>query len=1034
MTRFALINNRVTLVAVLVVLLGGFTTYQNMSRSMDPGFTIRTALVQTFFPGGSPQRVEELVTDRLEEVVMEIPELDFVNSNSKTGLSVMFVNLKETTPPEKVREVWDRLRRKINDVKPSLPDGVAGPFINDEFGDVFGIVVGMTGDGFTPAELEDVAEKSRKRLLRLPDVAKVQIFGVQEERIFIEYSNARLAEVGLSPGILQAVLASRNIVIPGGYVRIGPERIALEPSGNFESVDELKQTLIQTPGGGLVYLGDIADVRRGYVDPASDINRVNGNQGLSLAISMREGGNIITLGEQVKGAMEIMESIYPWGIEMEVTAFLPQAVEKKVGEFVENLLQAIGLVIVVMLLTLGLRTGLVVASLIPTAIIAAILMMGAVGEGLNQMSLAALIIALGLLVDNAIVMAESIMVRMESGMKPFDAAIDSAKELRIPLLTSSLTTAAAFLPIYLAESNVGEYTAALFVVVSITLMASWVLALTLIPLLSMWFIKVKPREAGGGPLFGSLGYRLYRAVLMPALRFKFVTVLLVIGVFLGSMQGFKIIPFIFFPPSDQTYSVIELELPQGTPIERTSEVAVEIEKLIAKKVVKQNEDGTWPDGVKVWNTFIGQGGPRFVLSFNPSPPADNYAIIIVDNATRPHVDTLNEEIADFVFETFPEAKVTAKPLANGPPTKAPVEFRIYADGNPALLDVVGQVKAKLATVPGVRNVSDDWGRWAKKFKVDIDQARARRAGLSSQDIAVSLQTSLTGLDTSQYREGTELIPITLRSELAERNDVTKVEGLNMFVQQTGRSVPLEQVGTVSAAWEPSIIRRRDRERVYTVQAFLDPGVTAVQINAIMAPWLEAHLKTQGPDFRFEVGGDVEASSKGNDSIGAKMPIALLLIILLLVAQFNSIRRPAIILLTIPLGMIGVVAGLIIARSYFGFMTLLGVVSLAGIVINNAIVLIERIKLEIEENGLSPDQAIIVACQRRIRPILLTTATTVGGLIPLWLGGGPMFEPMAVAILFGLIFATALTLGVVPVLYAVFFRVKYKGFQYQPVVD
>lgn len=1029
MTRFALLNNRVTLVAVLVALLGGFTTYQKMSRSMDPGFTVRTALVQTFFPGASPRRVEELITDRLEEEVMEIPELDFVTSNSKTGLSVMFVNLKETTPKAAVQPIWDRLRRKLEDAQRELPDGAIGPFINDEFGDVFGIVVGMTGDGFSHAELEDYAERFRKRLLRLPDVAKVEIFGVQEERIFIEYSNARLAEVGLSPGILRQVLSSRNIVIPGGYIQMGPERIALEPSGNFESVEELKQTIIRTRQGQ-VYLGDIADVRRGYVDPPSALNRVNGAPGLSMGISMREGGNIIDLGGQVKKALKRARADYPWGVELEVTAFLPQAVEKKVGEFVDNLVQAIGLVMLVMLLTLGLRTGLVVATLIPTAIVTAILLMGVAGEGLNQMSLAALIIALGLLVDNAIVMAESIMVSMEEGMTPFDAAIASAKELRIPLLTSSLTTAAAFLPIYLAESAVGEYTGALFVVVSITLMASWVLALTLIPLLCVWFIKVKPKDRSKEvDPFSGWGYRLYRALLVPSLKLKYISALLIVVMFFGAMQGFRIIPFIFFPPSDQTYSVLEVELPQGTPIERTSEVMGEIEEMLAKKKVEQKEDGTWDEGVKVWNTFIGQGGPRFILSFVPEPPAANYGIIIADNSTRPHVDILNKEISEAVFERFPEVKITAKPLSNGPPVKAPVEYRIYGNGNPGLEDVVEDVKAHLATVPGVTNVNDNWGRWSKKFEVEIDQARALRAGLSSEDIAVSLQTSLTGLVTSQYREGTDLIPITLRSDQAERNDINKLEGLNMFVQQTGESVPLEQVGNVQPAWEPSVIRRRNRERVYTVQAFLAPGVTSAAVNAQMQGWLEEKMASAGSDYRFETGGDVEASTKGNKSIGEKMPIAGLVILLLLVAQFNSLRRPAIILMTIPLGMIGVVAGLIIARSYFGFMTLLGVVSLAGIVINNAIVLIERIQLEIEENGLAPERAVVVAAQRRARPILLTTMTTVGGLIPLWLGGGPMFEPMAVSILFGLIFATALTLGVVPILYAIFYRLKYKGFDY-----
>ena len=1027
MTRFAILNNRITVTAVLVIALAGISTYNNMPRSEDPGFIIRTAMVSTYFPGASPERVEQLITDRLEEAVQEMPELDFVSSTSKTGVSVVMVNVREEF--RDMRPIWDSLRRKIDRAARALPEGVIGPFINDEFGDVFGIVIGLTGGGYSYRELEDVADQVRRRLLRGAEVAKVELHGVQDERVFIEYNNARLSEIGLSPGQLKGLLEARNIVIPGGSINVGAERIALEPSGNFESVDGLKRTVIGIPGSAdLIYLEDIVTVRRGYVDPPQAFMHNNGVPAIGIGVSMREGGNMIAMGEFVNAELEAMREAYPYGIEFEITAFLPEIVEKKVGDFVGNLVQAVAIVMAVMLLTLGLRTGLIVASLIPSAIVFALFVMGIFDIGLNQISLAALIIALGMLVDNAIVMAESVMVRMQAGDSALDAAVGSAAELRIPLLTSSLTTAAAFLPIYLAESAVGEYTSALFTVVTITLLCSWLLALTLVPMLCVAFMKVKPNASGGdGGEFGSWLYRFYRGALVIALRNRLLSVVVIVGVFAFSMQGFKLIPFIFFPPNDRTTLVVEVELPATAPIERTREVVADIERFIDREL-RVGEDPSAKPGVTNWSTYIGNGGPRFVLGHNPEPPSPNYAFMMVNGSDRPVIDVLGPKLEQFAFEHYPELRLVAQPLGNGPPVKAPVEYRLYAGTDDRLFELADQVKAQLKTLPGINSVTDTWGRRSKKFLVRIDQDRARRAGVSNQDIAVSLQTNLSGFDVTEYREGDEVIPVTLRSIAADRQDVNKLESLNVFAQATGRSVPLKQVADVQIAWEPASVKRRDRERMVAIRAQLETGTTSVDINAQMQPWLDEQMPEWGVAFRYETGGDVEASGKANASINEKLPIAGLIILLLLVAQFNSWRRPAIILMTIPLGLIGVVAGLLIADSYFGFMTFLGVISLSGIVINNAIVLLERINLEIEDNGLEPKDAVVVACQRRLRPILLTTATTSGGLVPLWLGGGVMFEPMAVAILFGLLFATALTLGVVPVLYSIFFRVNYKGYR------
>ena len=514
-TRAAIEKSRVTFIALFVILLAGIQTYQTMSRDEDPGFIIRTALVLTYFPGASPQRVEDLVTDKLEKVIQEIPQLDFVNSISRTGVSEVYVNIQESET--RMRPIWDDLRRKVERGSRQLPNGAIGPFVNDEFGDVFGTIVTIIGEGFEYAELKDVADQVRNELLLIREVAKVEIQGAQEERVFVEYNNARLAELGLSAIQLSNILESQNVVLPGGDINTGDERIALEPSGNFESVEELKRTVINLPGNSeLVYLQDIARVYRGYVDPPANKVRASGEPALSLGISLRQGGNLIVLGQEVQRTIKRLQGRYPIGIEFDFVAFQPAIVDRKVNDFVSNLLQAVVIVIVVMLVSLGLRTGLVVSSLIPMTMVMSLLVMGALGIGLDQMSLAALIIALGLLVDNAIVMSESILVGMGTGKRALDAAVEAAGELRIPLLTASLTTAAAFLPIYLAESATGEYTAPLFKVVSITLLCSWVLSLTMIPMLCVLFMRVKsqPQEES----FASGAYRGYRRFLLSALR------------------------------------------------------------------------------------------------------------------------------------------------------------------------------------------------------------------------------------------------------------------------------------------------------------------------------------------------------------------------------------------------------------------------------------------------------------------------------------------------------------------------------------
>jgi multidrug efflux pump subunit AcrB len=1023
-TRAAIEKTRVTTVVLAILILGGVNAYNSLPRNEDPGFIIRTAVVTTLLPGASPERVEMLVTDKLEKVIQEMPELDFIKSESMTGLSIIYVNILPSFTV--VQPVWDKLRRKVDKARAELPDGIIGPDVNDEFGDVFGILMTLTGDGYTYAELRDVAQEVRSELLRGKEVAKVEIHGLQDERIFVEYDNARLRELGLSPLQLRSILESQNIIQPGGNINTGDERISLEPTGNLESVEELRRSVIQLPGRSeLVYLEDIARVERSTVDPPSLIVRSTGERGLVLGISMPEGGNVIALGDYVSAVTDRLNRLYPIGLEFRIMQFQPGIVAKKISDFSSNLLQAIALVAGVMFLTLGLRTGLIVASLIPVTMLATLLVMSMMNIGLDQMSLAALIIALGMLVDNAIVMSESIMRSMEAGKPPKEAAIESANELKVPLLTSSLTTAAAFLPIYLAEAAVGEYTAPIFLVVTIALLLSWLLALSMITLLCVKFLRVK--VAGKAASFDGRFYTAYRGILIAILKRPLLTLGAVAGVFMLSMIGMKSVPNMFFPPSDRPLLEAKFEMPFGTPIETMAELMAEVETFLADELMVTEER---PDGVTGWTSFIGGPAPRYVLVYSPGARLPHLALLLVDCSTRDQVDAIMGPIQAFCTERFPDMKVTLKPPLLGTPIDNPVEVRISGPDAETLFALAEQVKAKIAEIPGSKDIDDDWGARTKKLIVDVDQARARRAGVSNQDVAISLQALLSGFEVTQYREGDEIIPVTMRSVSSDREDLGNIEALNVFSQLTGRSVPLKQVADTRVMWEPSDVFRRDRLRTVTVRAQLHPGTTAAVIFGALRPWLEEESGGWPFGHFWEFGGEAEGSADATAAIGAKLPISGFIIILLLVIQFNSLRRPLIILMTIPLALIGVVLGLLIMDSYFGFMTLLGVIALAGIVINNAIVLLDTIRIEIDVNGRSPQDAVVRSAQQRMRPILLTTATTVGGMIPLYLGGGPMWEPMAVAIMFGLVVSTMLTLGVVPVLYRVLFRLPFKDYKYE----
>ena len=1022
-TKIAIENNRVTFVLLAVIVLMGITTYNTLSRDSMPPYTVRVASVVTAFPGASPDRVEELVTDKIEEVAQEIPEVKEISSESRTGLSIVNVTVRDDYPAEDLQKIWDLLRRKIDAIN-DFPDGIRPPNVkDDDVGVVYGIIIGLENDGFDYAELKEFADEVRDELIKLQDASRVYISGVQEEEIFIEFDNAKLARYGLSSTQLKNTIAGINIIFSGGEVSLEDERIILEPTGNFENMEDLQKTIIAVgQDGETVYLGDITTIKRGYKSPKENSVRVNGEEALAISVSLKDGANVIRLGEAIDEKLKILNQTLPVGLTLSRIASQDTVVGKSISDFIENMIQSIIIVLAVMLLFLGFRTGLVVASLIPITIIVTIFLMGIGDVGLNQVSLAALIMALGMLVDNAIVVSESIMVKMEGGQDAKVAAIDSAKELTIPLFIASLTTSAAFLSFFLAESTMGDIVGPLFVVITMALVSSWLISLTIITILAYLFIKVKKKKEEKASIFDRL-IVYYEKMLHWVLKHSVVFIISLIVMFIGSIYGFGYIPFIFSPDSDRNLVTVDMNLPLGTKIERTTEITKKIEEYIQNELITKDSDSA---KVLDFASYIGEGPKSYDLGYSPGEANAGYAHLLVNTTTNLENNNVIALLDDFCFENFPDADVKVSALGSGGGGGADVEIRISGKSPEELFRLSEIVKEKMTTIPGTKNIGDDWGPKIKKFVVVIDQNKAQKAGLSNQDIAVSLQTILNGSTIGAFREGDNSIPIIMRDIKSDEQTVQTLENLNIYAQSSGKNVPLSQVAKITTEWQYAKINRHDLYRTINVQAYAKEGITATDITKELLPWLAEEAKTWKPGYFYEQGGEAENSSENMGAVAAYLPLSGFIILLLLVVQFNSIRKTIIVVSTIPLGIIGVVIGLFAFNSYFGFFGFLGVISLAGIVINNAIVLIDRIQIELDEFNRSPSEAVIMAAKQRFRPILLTTFTTTLSLIPLYLGGGAMWEPMAVAIMVGLLFATVITLLFVPVLYKIFYKVKFEN--------
>ena len=1020
-TGLAIRNNRLTYFIVLALIMLGINTYFKLPKAQDPGFTMRTVVVTTHFPGANSERVEQLVTDKIEQVIQQMPELDNVTSDSQMGISIISATFKDKY--KEMQPIFDKLRRKVESIQGDLPSDASIPIVDDEYGDVFGTVYALKGEGFSYVELKEIADEIRDELLLLNQVAKVEIHGVQKEVVFVEYSNAKLQKLELSPETLRNILKTINILSSGGDILIGQERITLEPTGNFESIEDIRRAVINLPNSSeMLYLEDIANVYAGYKNPKDNVVHSNGKPALAISISMIDGGNILSLGKTIKPIMSEIQERYPHGLILEPIAFQSDLVEVSVNGFVGNLALSIAIVFLVVLIFLGFRTGLTVAVIVPTVMVITFIAMDLMSIGINKMSLAALIIALGLLVDNGIVMAEGILVRMQKGEENIKAIIATGKEMFLPLLISSLTTSAAFLPIILAQSALSEFTGDIARVVSVALILSWIIALTFIPLLAQILMKVKIKNSDTEDYFSGISYRVYRKILNLALKFKLIFLVMIVLLFMVSIKGLGIVPKVFIAPSTDPIINANFDMPIGTSIETTEQIAYDIENYMQQKWLISSKN---KEGVKSWITFVGEGAPKFVLGYSPGSPSPRHISMIINLTDYRLFSKFTQALHKHIQEKYPDLKIKLEKLQNGPPVGYPVSIRVMGKDKDVLYKIAADIKQKLYNIQEVSSVVDDWGAPIKKLLVKVNQERALRAGVTSKDIALSLEASLSGIDLTQFRKEETLIPVTLRSVQSDRQDISKLDNITVYASSTDSQVPLKQVADVEMVWTTGLIKRLNRTKTITVDVQLTHGSTVTPVNDILIPWLNEEAKKWPKGYKFEQGGEAEASGDAVMSIVNALPLAGMMIVLLLVLQFNSIRQMSIVIMTIPLGLIGAIAGLIIAKTSFGFFTILGIVALAGILINNGIVLLDRIRIEIEENGHTPQNAIFEAAQQRLRPILLTTATTIGGMLPLWISHDPMFETMAVAIIFGLLFATVVTLVFVPVMYSILFRVSYK---------
>lgn len=1028
-TDFALRNQPLVLTIVFALTVYGLSVLPDFPSQEDPPITVRDAVVSAFVPGMDVEDVELLVTRPLERALARIPERDYIQSWSRNGYSEVRIKVLDRYEQADLDIIWQSVRNKVIEATPQLPGNVIGPFVNDDFGDVTVVSAALTGDGFSLAQLHGVAKRVQDELYLVSGVKRVDLHGVQEETVWIEFSTAQLAQLGFSVSVIRDSLVSQNVILPGGSIDTGQREILVEPRGDFESAQDVADLVIEIPTTGqTIRLGDIASVRRGYVDPPETPFYYDGEQAVLIGVSMAEGQNVLDLGPRVVRTLEQIEQRLPVGFRLRVGNYQPTHVERAVAAVRSNLLQTIAIVLVVIVAFLGFRTGLIVGLHVPLTMVVTLMLMYYYDIAMHRISLATLIISLGLLVDNGIVVAEEIGKRLFEGESRTDAASNAGRTLAMPLLTSSVTTVLMFVPLALAPHAAGEYLRSMAEVILISLVVSWVLAMTVTPILCRRFLKApEASQEAIEAQYDKPLYRRYRGLLDALLGQRTLFLVAMAAVLVVGVWLFGLVPRQFMPESDRPQILVDVKLPAGYGIR-------ESDRRIRELVSWLEDESQNPEVVRTL-TYVGSGGVRFFITIAPEPAAPNMGFILVTLESQEQVEPVLRRLRAHALESFPSLQLMAKRMFLGSVETGLVEARLSALGLPgqreALLEAGERVEALLSSVPQAVNVYNDWENRVTKAVIEVDPARARRSGVTNEEIANSLRAILEGGTATVLRQGDEEIPITARALAAERLSADRLFTASVLSSQNETAVPLIQIATVDAENTFSLIRRRDYAPTLTVEAN-HPVLTAVELQDAVADGIDEIVGSLGPGFRWEWGGETESQSDAQAALFAFVPLCLFGVLICLVGQFNSIRKPIVVLLTVPLAFTGVAIGLLVGDGYNSFMALLGILSLVGIVVNNAIVMLEQVDLE-QEAGVEPYTAILKACQTRLRPILMTTLTTILGMLPIIISRDPLFYDMAIAIAFGLAFATVLTLALAPVLYATVFGITRPGGPAEPVV-
>lgn len=1004
LSDWAIRNKSIVIYLMLISAIAGLWAYNNLGREEDPPFTIKTMVVKTVWPGATATDMLQQVTDRIEKKLEELPYLDFVRSYTKPGESVVFVNLKDRVAGDAVKPLWYQVRKKIDDIRHTLPSGVNGPFYNDEFGDTYALIFALTADGPTHRELRDYADRIRAELLRVRDVAKVELVGVQDEKIYLEFSTQQIAALGLDSNSLIQSLQSQNAIAQSGTVDAGPERIALRVTGQFTSEDSLKAINFRV-NDRFIRLGDIANIRRAYVEPPQPMFRYNGEPALGLAVSMSGGGDVLALGKNVKARMEELARDLPIGVDVNLVADQPHVVHEAVGEFTKSLMEAVAIVLAVSFLALGWRPGIVVAIAIPLVLAITFVMMKFAGISLQRISLGALIIALGLLVDDAMIAVEMMITKMEEGYDKVKAATFTYTSTAFPMLTGTLVTIAGFVPVGFAQSGAGEYCFSLFAVVGIALIVSWFVAVLFTPLTGVAILPDKLKHPGHG---NSKVSQLFRSGLDTALRKRWLVLGASACLFAVAIGAMKFVPQQFFPKSDRPEVMIDLTLPRTASLKATQETVARVEKLL-----KDDPD------VDHWSFYVGQGAVRFYLPLDQQLANDFFAQAVVVTKSHAVRDNVMARMEKAFASDFDALMTRVTPLELGPPVGWPIKYRVSGP-DPAKARETAQAFAQvLGQNAGVRNINYDWNESAKVIRVNVDQDRARALGISSQQLANNINAVLSGTQITQLRESTYLIDIVARAVSEERAQLETLRNL-MISAPGNRRVPLSQIATLSYELEPTLIWRRQRLPTVTVQADVARGVEPAQVVKQLEKPIAEFREKLPAGYRVVLGGVIEDSAKAQGSIFVVFPLMLFLMITILMIQLKSFQRLFLVMLTAPLALIGVAAALLLSRAPMGFVAILGVISLIGMVIRNSVILIVQIDQHISD-GEHPWTAVISATEHRLRPILLTAAAAILGMIPI--APTVFWGPMAYAVMGGLIVATLLTLVFLPALYVTWFRIQ-----------